>query len=498
MSLNIGWSEVSITPDEKVYLCGQFYERISEYVETEITVTAMAVEADGGHMVICSCDLEGVGENLVGEVRKRLTDVKGLNADNVIIHATHSHTSIDYQSIRNIDLGTALNILEQFLSNEDDKKDKAPSQKVDVMDAHQALVWIADKIAQAARTAWENRKPSFYTNQFGRAAVGMNRRVCYSDGSAKMWGDTNTVTFTELEGGNDSGMELLYVYDGNKKLTGVVVNIACPSQVVEQRSFISSDYWGKVKILLREKFGEHLFVLGLCAPAGDQCPRDLVRWVEPETPIKDPNVIREKTILRQADPSMFDIKGTWKIGKRIAREIVDVYEEIQEADLKSEALFQHEKLILDMPVRRVTPAEYEQAKAKIMEFAKQFAEQKEEISFADNAAMHVYAGTLARYEAQEIHQVYPVEIHIARFGDIAFATNPFELFLNYGNQIRACSRAQQTFLVQLACGADGYVPTEKAERGGHYSAYVSSGITGHAGGELLVRKTLEEINKMFS
>ena len=175
-----------------------------------------------------------------------------------------------------------------------------------------------------------------------------------------------------------------------------------------------------------------------------------------------------------------------------------MYEEIQEGDLKSEALFQHEKLILDMPVRRVTPAEYEQAKAKIMEFAKQIAGQKEEIGFADNAAMHVYAGTLARYEAQEMHQIYPVEIHIARLGDVAFATNPFELFLNYGNQIRACSHAQQTFLVQLACGADGYVPTEKAERGGHYSAYVSSGITGHEGGELLVRKTVAEINKMFS
>ena len=62
--------------------------------------------------------LEGIGENLVREIRKRLTDVEGLNADNVIIHATHSHTSIDYESKRNIDLGTALNILEQFLSVE--------------------------------------------------------------------------------------------------------------------------------------------------------------------------------------------------------------------------------------------------------------------------------------------------------------------------------------------------------------------------------------------
>ena len=33
MSLLFGWSEVSITPDRKISLAGQFAERISEYVE---------------------------------------------------------------------------------------------------------------------------------------------------------------------------------------------------------------------------------------------------------------------------------------------------------------------------------------------------------------------------------------------------------------------------------------------------------------------------------
>jgi signal peptidase II len=69
------------------------------------------------------------------------------------------------------------------------------------------------------------------------------------------------------------GVFLLFFWDKNKKLTGIIANVACPSQVVEHRSFISSDYWGKVKILLREKFGQNLYVLGLCSAAGDQCPR---------------------------------------------------------------------------------------------------------------------------------------------------------------------------------------------------------------------------------
>ena len=119
------------------------------------------------------------------------------------------------------------------------------------------------------------------------------------------------------------------------------------------------------------------------------------------------------------------------------------------------------------------------------------------LNFRDNARMHIYAGTVARYETQQTVDTVEIEFHVLRLGDIAFATNPYELFLNYGNQIRARSLAKQTFMIQLCCGSYGYLPTEKAEKGSHYSAYVSSGTSGHEGGDLLVRKTLTEINEMW-
>ena len=94
--------------------------------------------------------------------------------------------------------------------------------------------------------------------------------------------------------------------------------------------------------------------------------------------------------------------------------------------------------------------------------------------------------------------IYPTEVHVIRLGSIAIATNPYELFLDFGNQIKARSLAEQTFLIQLCCGSEGYLPTKKAEAGGHYSAFVSSGHVGHIGGEQLVRQTLQDINGMFS
>ena len=49
MSLKIGWSEKSITPDKKISLVGQFAERISEYVEKPLCATALAIDNGTDH-----------------------------------------------------------------------------------------------------------------------------------------------------------------------------------------------------------------------------------------------------------------------------------------------------------------------------------------------------------------------------------------------------------------------------------------------------------------
>ena len=172
--------------------------------------------------------------------------------------------------------------------------------------------------------------------------------------------------FSELEGGNDSGIEILFTCDENEKLTGVIANVACPAQVLEHRSFISSDYWGKVKENLRKEYGDHIYLAGLCSPAGDQCPRDMVRWVEPETPINDPNIVRENVIERIADPSMFDLKGCKLIGRRIADEIKYAYEDVEK--YIDDAPVIHKTINLELPIRRVTIQEKEDAEKAIKDF----------------------------------------------------------------------------------------------------------------------------------
>ncbi len=486
-----GWGEVDLTPPKPCYLEGQFSERISEYVETPVCATALALKMGDQEAIFCSTDLLHIHISLLEAVRAELKkQLPGFDPAKLILSAIHTHTSMWVPGY-SLQTGSNVEVIKRFLPEDASYATAAPSHG-DVMGGKETVEWVVPRIAKACADAWKALKPARYANEFGRAAVGLNRRVRFDDGTAQMWGETNSANFDCLEGGNDSGLELMYFFDENDALTGVVANLACPAQTVQHRLFVSSDYWGKAKILMREKLGEHVFLLPQCSMAGDQCPVDLIRFVEPDSDIHDPNFIRKDPPRRKADPSMFDIQGSWKAGKRVANEIIDCYEEAK-AEIRDVAVFEHMTEQTMLPIRKVTLTEKAAAERALKEFFKDC----KVWNYNDTAEVYVYAGAIVRFEHQQKQQSFTIDSHFLRLDNVAFASNPFETFLDYGNRIKAQSPAEQTFLIELANGAYGYVPTKLAESGGHYSAYVSSGTTGHEGGDLLVRATLAAFRKLF-
>lgn len=498
--IKIGWSETDITPKKKISLVGQFAERISEYVEKPLTASAMAVECGGDQMVIVSCDLVGISQGLLDGVRELLRDnSEGLDPEKVIISAIHTHNGYAVGDGKNSEENAGFTaswrklLLNSLKPGQKYIESANIANNPEISTIEENLIIASNGIARAVREAWSRRAPAYFANGFERAAIGMCRRVDYSDNTAQMWGNANTAVFTELEGGSDTGVELLYTYDENKKLTGVAVNIACPAQCVQHRLFVSPDYWGEAKKLIRERFGEGIYMLPLCSAAGDQCPVDLIRWVNPETDVHDPNLIRNKPPVRKADPSMFDLAGMKKAGKRVARAVFDAYDE-GPGELQDDIEFEHHIHNMQLPLRRCTLTEYNDAVKAIKDFCR---DKDGDIDYNDIANLQKYLGIIGRYELQERVETLDTEVHIIRMGKVAIATNPFELFLDYGNQIRARALSEQTFLIQLCNGGGGYLPTAKAEAHGHYSAFIASGHVGHEGGDQLVRETLRDINSMF-
>lgn len=472
----IGWASEDITPyGRKVNLYGQFGMRVTNKVKDPVTATALSVSQERSNenaLIFVSCDICTIPVPLFNKIEKViLGKAKDFPIDRLVVNSTHTHTGPDYKD------GT----YDYSSISEDDRKD--------IMMPKEYETFLAEKVADAAIRSWESRKKGMFAWGFGQAVVGHNRRAVYlkdfqerpdyseSPGqkvekNGRMYGNTNDPFISHIEGFEDHSAQFLFTFDENKKLTGAIINIACPSQETEGISEISADFWHETRELLREQYGKELFVLPQCSAAGDQPPHLLLN--------------------KKAEERMRNLKG---IDSRmeIALRIKTAFDETLKwasKDMKDDAVVKHVLNEVSLPKRIISKEEYDENlkwRDKLQHPA--FRDRCEEI--------------VRRYESQKEEPAIPEDIHAVRLGDIVFVSNPFELFLDYGVRIQAQSPAVQTFLVQLAGSRRGierggtYLPTERAEQGGGYSACLYCNLIGHDGGQVLVEESLKSINKLF-
>ncbi|MBN1292776.1 MAG: hypothetical protein JXB48_13125 [Candidatus Latescibacteria bacterium] len=479
----IGWSCKDITPDKPVSLYGQYYKRISTYVQSPLKVTALALEtrAEGSvkeQAIMVSCDVISFNREVQDKIREKVTvEIPDFDVSKLFLNATHTH-SAPYVGPR---------------TSDDVEEGKGTTG------AEFEVIFI-DRVAEAVIEAWKARKPGGISWELGQAVVGHCRRVRYADGRAQMYGASDTEDFIDLEGPSDHGVEMLFCWNTDKKLTGIVLNVSCPSQVTEAKYYVSSDYWSEVRKQLKAKYSEDLFVLTQCGAAGDQSPRDLVRNYKGE-------------------PNMWDVPGIIEIGKRIARAVDVVYPSAKE-NIQTNVVFGHTVKEIKLPTRRVSEKEYQEALAIVEEimsrepddpnspdtawnrFLKIIEDNEKTKEFGpwdnkitDFGIVKKKQALVEKYKNQNNDPFYSMELHVIRLGDVAFATNPFELYLDYGFRITARSKAAQTFVIQLSGDSCGYLPTARAIPGGGYSAMVTR--IGPIGGQVLVNETVEAINALW-
>jgi len=243
-------------------------------------------------------------------------------------------------------------------------------------------------------------------------------------------------------------------------------------------SAISADFWDNVRQAVAERYGAGVHLLPQCAPAGDLSPHLLADRKE-ECDLRDRLGVDDKGIIARRIMAAVDEGLATASPTRNTVELV------------------HEVKTLHLPRLMVTEEQYELEK----DIRDMSAEERAEQPFGYDRIwpFGLVCDLIARYEQQETHPEHDVESHIIRLGDVVFATNPFELFVDYGMRIRCQSRALQTFLVQLADGSNNgfYLPTQRALAGGHYSALIKSNWVGPEGGAILVQKTVQAINTLF-
>jgi hypothetical protein len=471
--LSFGWASESITPDKPVAVGGQYHTRISGQVHDPLTATALAIEtrdANGAvdQAVMVSCDLSLIRRQTQEKVRELVKpQLPDLDVRKIFLSATHTHTA---PALTDAD-ETGLHPYD-FIGS---WAYRIPADRTDVMRPAQYLTFLAERIRDAVVKAWQARKPGGMSFALSHAAIAHNRRAVYANGTARMYGNTADPAFSHIEGVSDDSVDVLFFWRGDASPEGMAINIYCPAQEVEGESCLSADFWYDARKLLRERYHADLFVLPLIGAGGDQSPHLL--WNKPSEA-----AMRQRRSLTSRE----------EIARRILRAVEDVFD-VARQDIRTELPFQHCVERVPLPVWQVSDERFAQASAVV-----QAGQDKtDQLSSPDYINWRVSRTMLARHAYQKENSTYDAELHLLRLGDVAVATNPFELFTDYGLRIKARSPAVQTLVVQLTADCAAYLPTERAVLGGGYSARIDDGVVGPEGGKVLVEETVGRLKAMW-
>jgi hypothetical protein len=480
--IKIGWAIRDISTTEPVGIPGQFNMRISTGVRDPLMVTALVLDNAEDSVIFLSADLVVIRWFLLDRIREKIAaanpDIPVLK---ILMNATHAHTGADH-----------------YDESEEFPCDLPRYSGTDYRE------FLATQAADAVTEAWAKRKAGGVAWGYGHAVVAYSRLVVYFDdtskrqnaqhdsthgvdGHARMYGNTSDPMFSHFEAGADHFVNLLFTFDEKNKLTGAVVNIPCPSQVSESEWTLSADYWHDVRVAIRKEYGD-IFILPQCAASGDLSPHILH--------------------YKQALARHLKLKGKSErqdIAERIGSAIAEVLDWAKN-DVRTELPIRHVVETVSLSRRMITKEEYEDDKRMLAEYlAEPFATEgtPKERLFHDsvlNSKRQRAKTAIARYESQVTDPKLPMELHVIKIGDVAFASNRFEMYMDYMHRIQARSPFEQTFVVQLAGvpGVEGgtYLPTERGIWGRGYSASRYCNQVGPEGGQELVEETVKLLNQI--
>lgn len=315
------------------------------------------------------------------------------------------------------------------------------------------LEHLQNAVVQAGEAALERLEPvEVFAGTGNMEQMGWNRRAMFEDGSSRMYGNSDDAGFIGMEGPRDPALPVLFTRNAQGEISGVVVNFATHPNCLENDVAYSADIPGAARKYLKKLLGQGVTVVYLTGAAGNTAPSLL-----------DPHV--------PSQPWRGDA-GVERSGLYLAGEAAKVIAATVEPMVSP--LLNLQQTTLSIPLRP-WPQPGEPTYCRWMENS--------------GAQYYAYAASIWAEHLKQ-HNPLPVRVNVLRIGDAVLCTNPAELFVEFGLQIRAMSPARVTFVSELCDGYAGYVPTLLAfSRGGYETWCAPSSQLDLSAGEQIVAAT---------
>ena len=496
-TIKIGWGHRELSMEGPVSLPGQMYMRISEGIHDPLCATALCVDGGEASVIFCTVDLVVLRGGVIENTKQKVKAMRPeLPTEYIVMACTHTHA------------GGCVT----------ETPEKTPDGQ-EIFPGDQYNDFFCTRCAEAICEAWDSRKEGGMAYGYGYAVVAHSRRTCYSvdmstveensvapNGHAVMYGSTKKPQFTNYEAGADHFLNAMYTFDGDNKLTGIVINVPCPSQLSEHFTKMSADYWNEVRQMVKKEFGEQVYVLPQCAAAGDLSPR-VLHYREAQARrmgLKYDLPYDQKLVKPNNSHEYNKVMGErYDIAERILDAVKEIYSWASK-DIQTEATVCHVAEDYDLSRRMISDEEKTECEENIAKMLAAIPDPATCTPEEYRVAASTYKAikgrnerAIARYETQEVEPTLQSHVHVIRIGEIAFATTRFELYMDFMHRLQARSPFIQTFVIQLAGDEGGnYLATERAKNNKGYSASLFCNMVGPEGGQEWVEKVLTTLNEM--
>jgi hypothetical protein len=432
--MQIGFAQRDITPALGVRMAGYFEDRRVQGVHDPLHVRAMAIDNAAHPLILLACDLLSLRRDTVGRVREAICAAAGLPPESIAISTTHTHTGPATSRIFG---------------------DRPPDPAY--------MDHLLRTLPEAAIAAWESRVPAKLGVGWGfEGRLSHNRRfMMRSTKQVVMHPPKGSTDILYQEGRVDPEVGVISARTEDGKPLGCLLNFACHVNVVGG-SDVSADYPGYFATAMKARQGEAhvgLFANGCC---GNLCQIDVY------------------------DPERQDGGQEWArvMGEKLADDVLAVESEM---DYRDDLVLDSRLVELRLPMRRI-PEE-------LLDWAREVQATPDLQNIVDDA----YA-TMAFDLREEVRHspTFPGMVQVLRIGDVGVVMLPGEVFVEYGLDIKLDSPAARTFVVELANGVVGYIPTKDAFLGGGYEQRTAtSSRLAPVAGDFMVATALSMLDSMF-
>jgi len=433
--IEAGFASKEFTLPPGLSLQGQFHVRIATGIRDPLEAVAMALRQNNVVIVMVTLDICVLEEDFVRNCQREFARVHGIPAEHLLIHATHTHVA----PALNVELSSVLGV--------------GGMDPTFVSAVKQCLL-------EAVAEALDHLEPVTLHAGCGKTEfLGWNRRAMFSDGTSRMYGHSEMPGFVGLEGPQDPDLPVMFARNREAQITGAVLNFASHPNSMENGLEYSADFPGEARRTVGRTL-DGIPVLYLTGAAGNTSP----------------------SVLDPVDPSQpwRGEEGLIRSGQYLAEIALGVITSSPSAMVNPTLTL--ERTVLEVELRPwPQPEDPSHPKADPV---------REEINLIYRRVKEDWPERLKRQSPAR------VSLNVLRVGDVVFCTNPVELFVEFGLEIKDWSTAGVTFIVELTDGYAGYAPTRKAFGRGGYEVWPSPGSFLKVGaGEQIVETTRQMLDR---